>query len=135
MFGSHHIQESSVFPCWLNKYEGLTQGQQRLQIQKMTSCAPFPCLSPPRKSLVKGERLCDNEEKLEFLAPPPWACVLPVVNHYARRRVIYCADTCPHAFRHPSLQMGGDKVKQIPSLTQQSQAQLRQCNLFTHAPF
>ncbi len=44
VFGSHHIQESSVFPGWLNKYEGLTQGQQRLQIQKMTSCASFHCL-------------------------------------------------------------------------------------------
>ncbi len=73
---------------WLNKYEGVTRGLQRLQIQKMTSCMSFHCLlvdsqihsafltfqcssavsrvskntdrthksSPPRKSLVKGER-------------------------------------------------------------------------------
>ncbi len=29
---------------WLNKYEGVTLGLQRLQIQKMTSCMSFHCL-------------------------------------------------------------------------------------------
>ncbi len=74
------------------------------------------------------------KRNLSFVSTPLLLCA-PCGNPLRSPRVIYCADTCPHAFRHPSLQIGGDKVKQIPSLTQQSQAQSRQLNLFTHAPF
>ncbi len=74
------------------------------------------------------------KRNLSFVSTPLGLCA-PCGKPLRSPRVIYCADTCPHAFRHPSLQMGGDKVKQMPSVTQQSQAQSRQCNLFSHAPF
>ncbi|XP_058611963.1 uncharacterized protein LOC131527121 [Onychostoma macrolepis] len=35
-----HARESAVFPCWLNKHEGVTN-RQRMQIETTTSCAPF----------------------------------------------------------------------------------------------